>query len=296
MLHTLILSILLTGSSLITTPGDILKSFPVSSCPSGMAFDGHNLWIADFKSDSIYALDPTTGNTINAISAPTFRPYGLAWDGSYMWVVDAEENNIIQLDIKSGVNIKTISSPVTSPTGMAWDGKTLWLADQSTINKISADDGTTIKSFPAPSGSTTGLAFDGNYLWAADRMQNRIYMIYPETGDVIKIIESPGPFPWGLAFVNDKLFNVDFQTDSLYNIVTDDGVLYSKTKCQRQNMNYYNEVRNYGPGYSEITRHLSGDSIQFRASDNYWRAGLFFDFQPAICDRQMGTAICGISF
>jgi len=230
-------------------PGDVASKFATpGGCPSGMAFDGKNLWIADFKTDSLYAMDPNTGNIVKAMASPSYRAYGLAWDGKYLWIVDREENALLQFDIDTGVNIKTIPSPLESPTGLAWDGSHLWLADGNSIHKISSEDGTTIKSFRAPSGSTTGLTFDGTYLWSADRGRNRLYMIWPGTGEVIMILDSPGPYAWGLAWAEGKLFNADYQNDSLYGVITDDDELYSREDHERENMNFTHEVRNYGPG------------------------------------------------
>ena len=236
-------------AAISAAPGDVAVSFPApATCPSGMAFDGQYIWTADFKTDSLYAVDPATGQVVKAMESPSYRPYGLAWDGGYLWIVDAEERVILQFDTETGVNVKTIPSPVDAPTGLTWDGSHLWLADDNTIHKISSEDGTTIKSFKAPAGNTTDLAFDGTYLWSADRGSNRIYMIYPATGEVIMILDAPGPYAWGLTFADGKLFNSDYQSDSLYQVVVDDEELFSSNKKQRQNMNFTHEVRNYGPG------------------------------------------------
>ena len=94
------------------------------------------VWIADFKTDSLYAINPYSGEVTAVLEAPSYRPYGLAWDGAYLWVVDGEEFSIIQFDIESGVNIKTIASPVEAPRGLCWDGEYLWLSDKTTIRKF----------------------------------------------------------------------------------------------------------------------------------------------------------------
>jgi hypothetical protein len=249
MIARLLLCIIVTSGICVAAPGDIDTSFAIpSSCPSGLAFDGQNIWMADFKTDSLYAINPKTGELVKAMESPSYRAYGMAWDGSHLWIVDREEMAILQFDPQSGVNVRTIPSPLEEPTGLTWDGDKLWLADKSSINKISTVDGTTIKLFKAPSRNTTGLAFDGTYLWAADRGRNKIYMIYPETGEVIMIIDAPAPYAWGLAFADGRLYNVDYQDDSLYRVITDDDEFYSRDDSQRQNMNFTHEVRNYGPG------------------------------------------------
>ncbi len=50
------------------TPGDVAFSYGTPSpCPSGLAFDGMNVWMADFKTDSLYAINPYSGEVTAAM-------------------------------------------------------------------------------------------------------------------------------------------------------------------------------------------------------------------------------------
>jgi len=53
-----------------------------------MAFDGQNIWLADYHTDLLYCIDPETGNTVKNIPAPAYWPEGLAWDGEALWNAD----------------------------------------------------------------------------------------------------------------------------------------------------------------------------------------------------------------
>ena len=227
-----------------TTPGP---------CPTGLVFCGKNIWVADRKTDSLYALKPEDGSISKAISAPGYQPVGLAWDGKYLWCLDNEENLIFKIDPQTGIALKTIPSPSTTPKALAWDGKFLWVADNLAreINKISTEDGTTITTIPAPSSDVQGLAFDGKCLWVSDRTSNRIYMVTPEKGEVILFFDAPGPYARGLAWDGKNLWNVDYQTDKLYKIKIGDKEKLSCTGEKMESLEYTNQVRNYGPGTLE---------------------------------------------
>lgn len=255
---TLYLHIILLTTAILTltgegraAPGDVINVFPTpSSCPTGLTWDGRYLWLADLKSDSLYAIDPQNGKVMRRIEAPSFRPLGLAYDGNYLWCVDGEEDRLYRIQPQEGLVVRTFESPVSKPTGLAWDGEHLWLASRAAkqIHKISSEDGTTIISFPAPSVYPEGIAFDGKYLWIADRIKNRIYMVSPENGDVINILDAPAPYANGCAFDGKNLWNVDFQTDSLYCITLSGKELYRQKDPKRERIEFTHEVRNYGPG------------------------------------------------
>jgi len=97
MKKSIILSFLLivvfTYNLSFAVTGDIVTSFPSpGTCPVGLTFDGKFLWIADYKTDTLYQIDPENGGVVNSLPSPGFRPSGLTWDGKYLWNVDLEEN------------------------------------------------------------------------------------------------------------------------------------------------------------------------------------------------------------
>jgi len=250
-IFTIILVLCISVSAFAAPIGTVLKAFPTpGTCPTGLAFDGSSLWLADLKTDLFYQIDPDDGSVIKEVAAPTFRPLGLCFDGEALWCIDGEEERLLKIDPETGLVTKNFESPVPKPTGLAWDGKYLWLASRGLkeLHQLSTVDGTTIVSFPSPAGSPQGLAFDGTYLWVADRISNLIYMVYPETGEVILMFPSPAPYADGLAWDGETLWNADFQSDSLYSLQIADGDLFSRGECKIEQITYTHEVRNYGPG------------------------------------------------
>jgi len=242
------------SSGICATTGDIVKAFPTpGTCPTGLAWDGQYLWLADLKTDTLYAINPDNGKVMRTLSAPTFKPLGLAFDGEALWCVCGEEEKLYRIRPADGLVTRSFESPVEKPTGLAWDGKYLWLASRSgrEIHRISAEDGTTIQSFPSPSSYPQGLAYDGKYVWVADRISNRIYMVSPERGEVIVMFDAPAPYAYGSAWDGKTLWNADFQSDSLYSIAIGKGDPYGRKDAKKQRVEFTHELRNYGPGSVE---------------------------------------------
>jgi len=247
----LILVLLLSANLVLAVTGDIKKQFPTpGKCPTGLAFDGKYLWVADRKSDSLYMVDPDNGTVKKAIEAPGYQIEGLAMDSEYLWVLDVEETAIYKLNLKTEVVEKTIYAPCGTPQGLAWDGQYLWVADyrEDKLYQISTEDGTTINEFPSPNRSPYGLAFDGEYMWVADRTADKIYMVNPDNGNVFITFDAPSKFARGLAYDGQYLWNVDYQTDSLYQIVVRDDKPYQRTDGKKERLEFTHQVRNYGPG------------------------------------------------
>ncbi|MFO7653577.1 MAG: transglutaminase domain-containing protein [Candidatus Krumholzibacteriia bacterium] len=239
-------------SDALAAPGDVAGKFATPGrTPTGLAFDGHHLWVADRLTDELYALDPATGEVVRTLPAPGFIPRGLAWDGAHLWVVDGEEKRIVMLDPESGTTLASLESPATVPQGLAWDGRYLWLADDADdkLMQISTADGTTVEEFAAPMKSPTGLTWWQGYLWSADRLQDRIYLVDPRHGgEVVLSIAAPGPHAYGLAADGDHLWVADYQDDVVYRVVAQDGELVGRSNGQKLDLLLTHEFRNYGPG------------------------------------------------
>jgi len=236
-------------------PGDVLGSIPTpGSTPTGLAFDGENLWVADRLADTLTALDPATGEVRQTLPSPGFVPRGLAWDGSHLWCVDGEENRIARLDPESALTVWSIEAPTPEPQGLTWDGHDLWLADggEDVICKISTQDGTVIEQFPAPMGYPTGLTWWNGYLWCADRREDRIYLMAPDHGgEVVLSLKAPGSHVRGLACDGTSLWAVDYQADEIFRLVIEDDETYKATDKHTLDLLLTHEFRNYGPG--EVT-------------------------------------------
>lgn len=245
-----IISFLLQSITFCFT-GEVIKSFDTpGSCPTGLAFDGVNIWLADRKADKIFCIDKENGKIIRSIQSPGYWPMGLAWDGDALWNSDVKTGKVYRINPKDGTVLKTVEAPGSSPRGLAWDGKYLWCNDDRSdeIIKFSPDDGTTIISFKSPATDPRGLAFDGKYLWVSDRIKDEVYMVDPETGCVILITDAPGPFTRGLCYDGKYLWAVDYQNDKLYQLKVRDGEKFVRDNSRKAKIVCTHQVKNFGPG------------------------------------------------
>lgn len=240
--------------------GEVVRSFSLQSdFPTGLAFDGKHLWLADRKDQTISAIDPLTGELAIQIPSPAYWPTGLAFDGEALWCSDVKggiplsENYhglVYRVEPGSGKVLKVIPAPTNRPRDLAWDGKYLWCVDEKAdeIIQFSPDDGTTIKTLPSPATDPRGLAFDGKYLWVSDRLLDEIYMVDPANGQVLIITDAPGPFTRGLAFDGTRLWAVDSQNDMMYCLKAQDDEPFVLKNERYAEVTYTHMLTNFGPG------------------------------------------------
>lgn len=215
------MAILLACVNTASGTGDVARTFPATDYPTGLAWDGTHIWLADRDADWLYAIDPATGSTADSIRCPSFSPVGLAFGDGCLWVSGYYEDRIYKIDLAERKVVDVIGAPSSLIIGLAWQDGYLWGSDAQAkeIVKFDPADGTPIRSFKAPSSRPHGLAFDGTYLWVSDRYKDKIHMVDPQEGWVVLSFDSPGPYPRGLAWDGTNLWNVDYERDSLYALV-----------------------------------------------------------------------------
>ena len=255
---TLVFSSIIFGATAQT--GKVEGSFRTPGFfPTGLCFDGKNLWQADRETDKIYCTDINTGKVLRTIESPAYWPTGLAWDGKYLWNADfrgrtdkAEDCDgmIFMLDPNSGDVLKTVQAPTSCPKGLTYDGKYLWTVDDvaDKVIRFNPADGSTIKSFKSPAKDPKGITFDGKYLWISDSGTNEIYMVDPETGYVIIIADAPGNFVHGLATNGTSLWAVDAESKMVYKLKIHDDVKFIRKDREQHKVTYKHSVTCFGPG------------------------------------------------
>ena len=234
-----------------TVFGDVLSVIKTPGpCPTGFAFDGENLWLADHFTDKIYKINPESGEVLQSFDSPGYHPEGLAWDGKHLWHIDSGEKYMYLIDPETGRALKILESNSDNPRDLAWDGEYVWIIDhgRDLLIKVSPADGMMVKNFPSPAKEPAGLAYDGKYLWVTDRGEDRIYLVDPSDGLCLSSFRSYGPFAYGLAWGDDVLWNVDYENDEIYKIKVFCGDILLKWDERQMTLHFIKEFRNYGPG------------------------------------------------
>lgn len=242
--------------------GQVVHSIPSpADRPTGLAWDGQYLWVADIGTNRIYKLDPLNGNVVLSFPGPTNATInGLTWDGQYLWCSDNGDNNIIyKLETDSGKAVHSFKAPTGSPRGLAFDGKYLWYQDSATdfLYKIDTLSGTILQSFEAPSGNNRGLAWDGKRLWSSDKEYDELYLIDTTYQSIIRILPSPGTYPYGLACAGEYLWSADYETDTIYKISLTGSNQYILVDSLKADIRYVVTITNVGSSDMDLYTYLA---------------------------------------
>jgi DNA-binding beta-propeller fold protein YncE len=112
--------------------------------PIGIAFDGTNLWTANFTGGSVSMITPQSPYTVTTISTGFIAPYGIVYDGAHIWVTDTNAGTLLKLNPAGGV-IQTV--PVGShPEIPAFDGANIWVPNtaSNSITVVQASTGNVV--------------------------------------------------------------------------------------------------------------------------------------------------------
>ncbi|UCH78725.1 MAG: hypothetical protein JSU81_01885 [Candidatus Coatesbacteria bacterium] len=114
-----------------TTQGSTISSFAAPD-PSGIAWDGTNLWIMSLYGGTVRQYT-TTGSVLTSFNvAPINAGYDMAWDGTYLWCANRPTSGgpyyIFSFTTQGSV-VASFASPGTFTTGCGCDGRYLWVSD-----------------------------------------------------------------------------------------------------------------------------------------------------------------------
>ena len=144
-------------------------TFPVGEVPTGIAFDGTNMWVASADDGTVTKLSPT-GTTLDTFNVG-MGPGAITFDGTNMWVVNIWDSNVVELS-PTGATLATF--PVLANTfEIAFDGTNIWVvAYPATVTELSPS-GATLGTFDV-GGNPSGIAFDGTSMWVASHSDNTV--------------------------------------------------------------------------------------------------------------------------
>ena len=73
----------------VDTSGSILQQFTApDDQPWDLCLENENLWMADYWGDTLYKINPSTGNLLESHPSEGVDPAGIVWDGVYLWYCD----------------------------------------------------------------------------------------------------------------------------------------------------------------------------------------------------------------
>jgi hypothetical protein len=72
------------------------NQFSVGSVPTGIAFDGANIWVTNLSSNNVTKLRASDGANLGTFPVGSL-PQGIAFDGANIWVANAGSNSVSKL-------------------------------------------------------------------------------------------------------------------------------------------------------------------------------------------------------
>lgn len=181
--------------------GQVLSVTPVGNVPIEMAYDGKNVWVTDYLSSNVMAID-ANGQVVGTVQLPpNAKPEGIMFDGRYIWVANNGEgaNNVSKID---AIRMTLVASYAVglNPDGVAFDGTNVWVTNSYSDNvvKLNRETGAIVRTYPT-GDYPLSIIFDGTNMWIANGIDADDGSFV--TGSVLKLRAyggvSLGTFPVG---------------------------------------------------------------------------------------------------
>ncbi len=112
--------------------------------PVGIAFDGNNLWTANFAGASVSIITPQSPYTVTTVATGFTSPYGIVFDGTSIWVTDSGAGTLLKLNPAGGVAQTVVVG--TSPEIPAFDGANIWVPNtaSNSVTVVQASTGNVV--------------------------------------------------------------------------------------------------------------------------------------------------------
>ncbi|MFA5359807.1 MAG: cadherin-like beta sandwich domain-containing protein, partial [Patescibacteria group bacterium] len=194
--------------SIITT-----TYYGTGSSPYGIAFDGVNMWTANYDGNSVTKISPT-GEMTTYLGTGT-RPYGIAFDGTNMWTANYGGSGNSVTKISPTGEMTNYTGTGGSPIAIAFDGTNMWTANYhgSSVTKISPTGVMTTYSIGT---MPQAIAFDGVNMWTANYNGNSVTKISPEGS--VTTYSGTGANPRSIAFDGTNMWTADEGSKSVTKI------------------------------------------------------------------------------
>ncbi len=147
-------------------PGAVSSAATLGNRPYGIAFDGTNIWTANFGSPgSVSIITPQAPYTVLTKTTGFNTPVGILYDGAYIWVTDYTAGTLLKLD-SAGTILQTVTVGV-NPYYPAFDGANIWVPNSggNSITVVQASTGNVVATINSDASNQLtgpfGASFDG---------------------------------------------------------------------------------------------------------------------------------------
>jgi hypothetical protein len=169
--------------------------------PTGLAFDGTSLWIADWGG-RLAAVDAADPRRVLLQAAPQpggpYRPTAIAAGGGALWTLDAAQSRLLRHSSSAPDRILAARpSPGPAPTALAFDGETVWSYDavNRALTRHGGDD-STAQTYALPDDAVpNAMTWADGRLWVYDAKARRLLVYELANGKLVRAAVEPAPEP-----------------------------------------------------------------------------------------------------
>jgi DNA-binding response OmpR family regulator len=192
------------------------------SHPSGLAFDGKDLWVADWFTQSLYATSRQDARVLAVRHLTAETPVAAAFGADAVWTASADGSVTRRMRDARLTPLARYPKAALNCAGIAFDGLYMWTLNgrTKTLTKRLLDDSLTpVASWRLPGLKPAALVWDGRALWtldAGDRVLRRHDLSKPSLA--LAIVPLPeyadGAYePTGLAWDGERFWTVAERRD-----------------------------------------------------------------------------------
>jgi hypothetical protein len=172
-----------------------VAAYPTGDGPYHVIYDGIHVWVVNYGDGTVTELQGD-GTYVRTVAIGPNPRYGL-FDGTYVWVSGSTDGKLYRIKAADG----TVASDATiGATGQpAFDGNSLWVAAAgNVVKKVRPSDFAVLATYPVGQGPIS-LLFDGANIWVANYTDNTVTKLRAIDG-ANKGTFSVGNSPYDLAF------------------------------------------------------------------------------------------------
>ena len=196
----------------ISPQGATTTYIGTGSNPSSIAFDGVNMWTANMMDDSVTKITPKGVMTI--YKGTGSGSIAIAFDGVNMWTANYNDNSVTKITPKGVMTI--YKGTGSNPKAIAFDGANMWTANSgdNSVTKITSKGA--IVTYKGAGNIPVAIAFDGANMWTANSGDNSVTKITSK--GVMTAYNNIGSMPRGIAFDGANMWTANSGDNSMTKI------------------------------------------------------------------------------
>ncbi len=152
----------------VQTIGNRLLPIPLGVSPKGIAYDGLQMWVANYDGNTVTRIDAVLNEVKQTISTAV-NPTSAVYDGTYVWIF-CQDGKGYRYN-SSGVQQSGTVTLSGSPWGAVFDGHYIWVATARNVGghygAVDKIDIVTraVVTYTTDVNSNGSVGFDGSNIW-----------------------------------------------------------------------------------------------------------------------------------